>query len=90
MVETTVAKLRSQLAAILDLVRFGETVLIKRNGTPVAILNPAAPGARKERIAIPGSPSRAPRVLDPGPVIPIRLRPLLRHAPSQELSNERE
>lgn len=91
MIEVTIARLRSKLASILEAVRGGERVVIRRHGTRVAVLTGLSPatgeGAARHVLA---GPSKLPRMLDTGPVEPVRIRGRLRRSPSQELSQERD
>ena len=91
MLEVSIARLRSRLAAILEAVRAGEPVVIRRHGTRIALLTGWKPAERRAstRQALRGS-SKLPRIKDTGPVIPVKLRRRLKRAPSDELSEERE
>jgi len=91
MIEVTVARLRSRLASILEVVREGEPVVIRRHGTRVAVLTRVETGPRRQASRrILGGPSKLPSRLDTGPVNPIRIHGRLRRSPSQELSEERD
>lgn len=89
MLEVTIARLRSRLASILDAARAGEEIVIRRHGTRVAILTGLQTHGTASKRAL-GEPSKLPRVLDTGPVEPVRVRGKLRLSPAQELSEERE
>ncbi|GEM_PF-5349616 len=91
MLEISSARLRSQLAAVLEAASNGEQVVIRRHGTRVAVLLGLGPKARgaASRQALAG-PSKLPRVQDTGPVRPVRIRGRLRRSPSEELCRERD
>jgi prevent-host-death family protein len=91
MIEISVARLRSRLASILEIVRDGESVVIRRHGTRVALLSRMEAGPRREvsRRHL-GGPSKLPSRLDTGSVDPIRIHGRLKRSPSQELAEERE
>lgn len=89
MLEVTIAKLRSRLASILDAARAGEDIVIRRHGARIAILRGLESRGTDARRAV-GGPSKLPRVLDTGPVEPVRVRGRLRRSPARELSEERD
>lgn len=91
MIEITVARLRSRLAAILETARGGEPVVIRRHGARVAVLMGLGARARREAaLRAIGGPSKLPRVHDTGRVEPVKIRGRLQRSPGQELSEERE
>ena len=55
-------ELRNDAAAVLHDVQGGETVIVTRNGTPVAELRPLPPRRFVPRAAIAGAARLAPRV----------------------------
>ncbi|HSH58202.1 MAG TPA: type II toxin-antitoxin system prevent-host-death family antitoxin [Acidimicrobiales bacterium] len=55
-------ELRNDAAAVLHDVQGGETVIVTRNGTPVAELRPLPPRRFISRAAIAGAAPLAPRV----------------------------
>ena len=91
MIEVTVARLRSRLASILETVRGGEPVIIRRHGTRVAVLTGLGVQARREasRRSL-GGPSKLPLVQDTGAVKPVKILGRLKRSPSEELSLERD
>lgn len=55
-------ELRNDSAAVLRDVQAGETLIITRNGTPVAEIRPLPPRRFVPRAALAGSATRAPRI----------------------------
>ncbi len=58
----TQRELRNQSAAVLREVEAGRTIIVSRNGTPVAELRPIRPRRFVPRATLAESASRAPRV----------------------------
>lgn len=58
----TQRELRNQSAAILREVEAGRTIIVSRNGTPVAELRPIRPRRFVPRATLAEAASRAPRV----------------------------
>lgn len=58
----TQRELRNDSAAVLRDVQAGETVIVTRNGTPIAELKPVPPRRFVPRAAIASAAQRAPRV----------------------------
>jgi prevent-host-death family protein len=58
----TQRELRNDSAAVLREVEAGETLIVTRNGTPVAELRPIAPRSFVSRAALAEAASRAPRI----------------------------
>lgn len=58
----TQRELRNNSAAILREVQAGQTLIVTRNGTPVAELRPIQPRRYVPRAAIAAAAARAPRI----------------------------
>jgi len=58
----TQRELRNDSAAVLRDVQAGQTIIVTRNGTPIAELRPVSPRQFAPRAAIANTRSRAPRV----------------------------
>jgi prevent-host-death family protein len=58
----TQRELRNQSAAVLREIEAGQTLVVTRNGTPVAELRPIRPRRFVSRIAIAGAATHAPRI----------------------------
>lgn len=58
----TQRELRNQSAAVLREVEAGRTIIVSRNGTPVAELRPIRPRRFVSRATLAEAASRAPRV----------------------------
>jgi prevent-host-death family protein len=58
----TQRELRNDSGAILREVQAGETLIVTRNGTPVAELRPIQPRRFVPRAAIAGAAERAPKI----------------------------